>query len=263
MARFHIITGGNEFLADPGVRHIAAADIKDALVKGANDFLAMRSDILFLGLIYPIVGLGIAMWASNENLLPLLYPLMSGFALIGPVAAVGLYEVSRRRELGLDPSWRHAFEVLRSPSMPSILALGLLLAVIFLVWLATAQVLFQSLLGPTPPESLGQFMRKVFMTSQGWELILFGNAIGFVFAALALIISVVSFPLMLDRDVGAAAAMRTSVRAVRENPAMMALWGLIVAAALVAGFGTLLIGLAFIIPVLGHATWHLYRKVVV
>jgi uncharacterized membrane protein len=262
MARFHIIVGGDDFIADPSVNHITTADIKDALMKGANDFLAMRSDIVFLGVIYPIGGLCIAMWASNENLLPLLYPLMSGFALIGPVAAVGLYEVSRRQERGLDSSWRHAFDVLSSPSLPSILALGLLLAVIFVLWLATAQALYQSLFGPMAPESLGQFVREVFTTSQGWKLILFGNVIGFVFAALVLSISVVSFPLLLDRDVGVAAAVRTSVKAVWENPVIMALWGLIVAAALVAGFGTLLIGLAFIIPVLGHATWHLYRKVV-
>jgi uncharacterized membrane protein len=262
MTHFHVIAGGGEFVEYPVIRHVGLADLEDALRKGVNDFFAMRSDIFFLGLIYPIAGVLLAMWASDENLLPLLYPLMSGFALIGPVAAIGLYEVSRRRERRLNTSWRHVFEVLNSPSMPAILALGLLLAVIFVVWLATAQALYQSLFGPQPPASLPQFIRDVLTTSQGWKLIVYGNAIGFVFAALALSISVVSFPLLLDRDVGAAVAVRTSVRAVMENPVMMALWGLIVATGLAIGFGTLLIGFTVIMPVLGQATWHLYRKVV-
>ncbi len=262
MTQFHVIAGGGEFVEEPVIRHIGPADLGDALRKGANDFVAMRSDILFLGLIYPIVGVFIAVWASDENVLPLLYPLMSGFALIGPVAAIGLYEMSRRRERGLDTSWRHAFEVLHSPSMPAIMALGLLLAVIFVLWLTTAQALYQSLMGPKAPDAFVPFIGEVLTTSQGWKLIILGNAIGFIFAALVLSISVVSFPLLLDRDVGAAVAVRTSVQAVRENPITMALWGLIVAGALAVGFATLLIGLAVIMPVLGHATWHLYRKVV-
>ncbi|MFI5015645.1 MAG: DUF2189 domain-containing protein [Hyphomicrobiales bacterium] len=258
MANLHIIAGASGAWAQPVIRKIGLDDIWDALAKGIDDFQTMPSHLVFLGLIYPIVGVCLA----ATNALPLLYPLASGFALIGPFAAIGLYEVSRRRELGMDTSWRHAFEVLRSPAMPSILALGLLLMVIFLCWLATAGALYERLFGPDPPESYTRFISEVLTTDRGWALILIGNGIGFLFAVLVLSISVVSFPLLLDRDVGVAVALHTSVRAVLANPVMMALWGLIVVALLVIGSLPLLIGLAVVMPVLGHSTWHLYRKVV-
>src|SRR5215208_5766920 len=138
MANFHVIAGADETLAKPVIRWIEYADIREALAKGIDDFLAMPSHLVFIGMIYPLVGVCLAAFTISSNALPLLYPLMSGFALIGPFTAIGLFEVSRRRELGLDTSWSHAFEALRSPAMPSILALGLLLMVIFLCWLATA-----------------------------------------------------------------------------------------------------------------------------
>jgi uncharacterized membrane protein len=133
---------------------------------------------------------------------------------------------------------------------------------IFLIWLATAELLFRSVFGYTTPDSITQFVRDVLTTPAGWTLIIAGNAIGFVFAVLVLILSVVSFPLLLDREVGAAVAILTSVRAVLANPVPIAIWGLIVALALLIGSLPFLLGLAVVTPILAHATWHLYRRLV-
>jgi uncharacterized membrane protein len=169
--------------------------------------------------------------------------------------------MSRCRELGLDTSWEHAFDVVRSHSIFSILSLGLLLLVIFACWVFSAQSLYVALFG-LQPESFTQIITTIFDTPQGWKLIGFGTAIGFVFAVVALSISVVSFPLLLDRDGGVPMAVQTSVRAVLANPVTMALWGLIVASILAIGFLLLFVGLAVAVPVLAHSSWHLYRKVV-
>jgi uncharacterized membrane protein len=260
MAQLHVIAGASEHLELPTVRKIGFSDLTEALAKGWDDFSAMPSHAIFLCLIYPLVGVFLIGLAFGYSVLPLLFPLAAGFALIGPVAAVGLYELSRRREAGLDSDWTHAFDVLRSSSLPAIGALGLLLMGIFLAWLGSAQALYQSLFGYLPPKSYAQFIYDVFTTSAGWKLIFWGNLIGFCFALWALVISVVSFPLLVDRDVGAAAAITTSVRAVTANPATMALWGLIVAALLLIGSLPAFMGLAVVVPLLGHATWHLYRK---
>ena len=262
MANFHVIAGASETPEFPIVRRIGPADLKDALRKGFADFWAMPSQVFFIGLIYPIAGVILAGFAFGQNMLPLLYPLASGFALVGPLVSIGLYELSRRREQGLPTDWKYAFEVLQSPAIGSIAALGVVLLVIFISWLLAAQALYQGLYGYRPVESLPAFLYEALTTSRGWTLIILGNLIGFVFAAVVLAISVVSFPLLLDRDVGAAVAVQTSIRAVLTNPVPMALWGLIVAGLLALGFATLLVGLAIIVPVLGHATWHLYRCVV-
>src|SRR5919112_2256002 len=156
MANFHVIAGADAAPAYPMVRRIKPADLRDVLVKGFDDFWAMPSHLVFLGLIYPIAGVCLAALTFSNNALPLLYPLVSGFALIGPFAASGLYEISRRRELGLAPSWRDAFDVLKSPSIPSIIALGVILLVIFLAWLTTARLLYQSLFGYAVPTSYSQ-----------------------------------------------------------------------------------------------------------
>jgi uncharacterized membrane protein len=248
--------------APPVVRRIAAAELRDVLARGFADFAAYRTDVIFFSIIYPVVGLVLARLAAGYDMLPLIFPLASGFALIGPVAAVGLYEMSRRREQGLDITWADAFGVVRSPALGAIIVLGLLLLAIFLLWLVAAYAIYEVTLGPQPPASIASFARDVFTTSAGWALIGAGVSVGFLFALLVLTISVVSFPLLLDRDVGLYTAVMTSIRAVLANPAPMAIWGLIVAGGLVIGSIPLLLGLAIVMPVLGHATWHLYRKVV-
>jgi uncharacterized membrane protein len=246
----------------PAVRRITVADLGEALARGVDDFAAFRTDVAFLAIVYPLAGLVLARLVFGYGLLPLLFPLASGFALIGPVAAVGLYEMSRRREAGAEAGWADALDIVREPAFGSIVAFGLLLLAIFLVWLYVAISIYDLTLGPEPPLSAAAFLRGVFATSAGWTMIAVGCGVGFLFAVGVLAISVVSVPLMLDRDVGLAVAIGTSLRAVVANAGPMAVWGLIVAAALVVGSVPLFLGLIIVMPVLGHATWHLYRRVV-
>jgi uncharacterized membrane protein len=246
----------------PVVRRIGVADLRNALEMGFADFEAYRSDVLFLGVIYAAIGLVLARLAFGMNLLPLLFPLASGFAIVGPFAAVGLYEMSRRRERGDAVSWMNAFDVFKAPAIGGIAVLGMLLIAIFLSWLAAAWVIYLATLGAAPIISVGEFVREVFRTAAGQTMIVVGVGVGFFFALFAMMISIVSFPLMLDRDVGLDTAIRTSIRAVIANPGPIAVWGLIVAAALVIGSLPLFLGLIVVLPVLGHATWHLYRSLV-
>jgi uncharacterized membrane protein len=262
MAEIHVLTGAEGTISFPAVRRITLSDLGEALALGWRDFWQHPSHLAFLGLIYPIAGVAIAIWTSGANGWPLLFPLVSGFALIGPVAALPIYEMSRRQELGLDTHWRSAFGVLRSPAMPSIIAVGVFLLALFTVWLMLAQFLYESLFGPGSPATLMEFVKEVFATPQGRVLMLWGNLIGFCFAAVALASSVITVPLLVDRDGGAAIAILTSIRATLRNPLVIAVWGMIVAALLVLGSIPLLGGLAIVVPVLGHATWHLYRRVV-
>ena len=247
---------------EPAVRAIGLTDLRDAVAKGIEDFNAVPTHAVFLGIIYAVLGIILFRLAFGYDVLPLVYPMLAGFILLGPCAAIALYELSRRRERGLDVSPEHLLEVFRSPSIGAIVRLGLVLLAIFLAWLVAAKTMYAQIMGGAVPASLGEFSHQVLTTSAGWQLIVVGNAVGFVFAAVALIISVVSFPMLVDRNVGAATAVRTSVRAVAANPLTMAAWGLFVVAALIVGALPLFFGLAVVFPVLGHATWHLYRRIV-
>lgn len=262
MSNFHVYAGAPQAIA-PEIREIGLGDLAEALRKGIDDFRDRPSHIVFLGLIYPIVGVILATWTSGNNALPLLFPLMSGFALLGPFAAIGLYEISRRRELGMNTSWRHAFDVRHSPAVPAIAVIGILLFAVFITWLFVAKAIYEWQFGESVPLDIGTFLSEMLGTGRGWTVIVLGNLVGFLFALLVLCTTVIAFPLLLDRDVGAYEAIRTSARAVALNPVPMAAWGLIVAIALAIGSIPLFAGLAVVVPVLGHATWHLYRKVVV
>jgi uncharacterized membrane protein len=246
----------------PAVRKISNSDVWLSLRQGFADFQAYRSDVIFLCATYALVGMVLARIAFGTALLPLLFPLASGFAIVGPLAAVGLYEMSRMREKGVAVGWANAFDVLKAPAIAGIAALGMLLIALFLAWLAVAWIIFANTLGPAAPASPASFLREVFTTTAGQTMIVVGMGVGFLFALLAMMLSVVSFPLLVDRDTGLDTAIRTSFRAVIANPGPMALWGLLVAAILLAGTAVVFVGLVVAVPVLGHATWHLYRKLV-
>jgi uncharacterized membrane protein len=259
---FHVYFGPEALDTRIRLRAIEPRDCVAALREGLDDFAAMPTHPVFVGIFYAIAGIALVGLTSFQNALHLVFPFAAGFALLGPFFAVGLYEMSRRREAGLSASWRDAFAVFRSPALPSIVALGVGLFAVFAIWIGIADLLYGWLYGPKPPAAALPFLADVLTTGRGWTLIVVGCLVGFCFAALALCLSLVSFPLMLDRDVGLVPAVVASLRTARDNPRAVALWGLIVAAALVLGSIPLFIGLAVAMPVLGHATWRLYRRAI-
>jgi uncharacterized membrane protein len=263
MGAFHVYAGADRAFAPAEVRQIGVADLFDALRLGFEDFRAKPSHVIFLCLMYPLAGVFLVAWSSGANLLPLAFPLMSGFAILGPLAAIGLYEISRRREMGQAPSWRQALEVRHSPALGSIVAAGLALFAVFIAWLVSASQIYAYFLGTEAPSGIATLLQSVMTTPEGWWMMVTGDVVGFLFAALALAMTVVTFPLLLDRDIGALAAIATSIRATVVNPVPVAVWGLIVAALLIVGTIPVFAGLAIVMPILGHATWHLYRKLVI
>ena len=248
--------------ARPVVRKIGTADLKEALSLGFADFKAMPTHLIYLFIIYPIVMVIVARSFAGYEVLPAVFPLLAGYTLIGPLGALATYELSRRRELGLESSRRLAFNFFRLPSMGSVAALGALLMAVYFLWLAAALALYKFTFGWVAPASIPDFARQIFTTSSGWTLIIVGSGVGFVAAVVVFSLSVVSFPMLLDRNVGVVKAVQTSLRTVLANPVTMGLWGFVVAFLLLLGSLPFFVGLAVVLPTLGHATWHLYRRVV-
>lgn len=250
---------GTQGSSEPEVRKIGFGDLQDAVIEGIEDFKAVPTHAFFIGIIYPVICLILWRLLAGYDLLPLVFPIFAGFALIGPLTAIGLYELSRRREQGLAPTAWHAFDVFRSPSAGAIVALSIMMIAIFVAWLWVAQSIYSETVGGPTLGSVEEFVRRVFEKP---ALIVLGNGVGLLFALLAMTVSVISFPMLADRQVSVLTAVGTSVRVVLQNPLTMAVWGLFVALALLAGAIPFFLGLAVVLPILGHATWHLYRKAV-
>jgi uncharacterized membrane protein len=253
---------GGEDVAPPKAQSLSLGDLRAALRGGWEDFLASRTDVIVLCVIYPLAGLAAVGLASDAALAPLLFPAISGFAIVGPALAVLMYETSRRRERGEGGGWSAVVGVLESPSFGAMTVLAVALFVLLGLWLSVAQGLYMAFLGPEPPVSVGAFLQAAATTPAGWAMSVIGMAVGALFAALAFAVSVVSFPLLLDRQVGAAAAVRASVDVVAANPMVMAVWAAILAGGLILGSVPLFLGLVVAMPVLGHATWRLYRRAI-
>ena len=250
---------GSPVTETPDTRPIGMDHIRSALKQGYADFARFRSDVMFLVAIYPIIGIVLAIMAFDRALMPMIFPLASGFVLLGPVAAVGLYEMSRQAETREDVGWGAGLSVLKAQNIGPVLVMALYLLGLFVVWMLVAMELYGATLGPEPPVSLAAFLKDVFTTPAGWTMIVIGTGAGGVFAGAVLVVSLITFPMLVDQRVGLPVAVATSVQVARRNPATVAAWGAIVAVLMGLGSLPFFLGLIVILPVLGHATWHLYR----
>lgn len=246
----------------PNVRSLGLYDVRAALSLGWQDMMRFRSDVLALVFIYPMIGLALAFLAFEQALLPMLFPLAAGFALLGPVASIGMYEISRQQEDSGTASWGSALAALRGRVVGPVMVLGLFLLGWFMLWMAAAFAIYSMTLGPAMPESTVGFVSDVFTTSAGWMMIFLGMAVGAIFATVVLIVSAIGFPMLIDKPVGLPVAVVTSAKVFDQNRATMLLWGICVAVLLAIATIPVFLGLILVLPWLGHATWHLYRMAV-
>ena len=247
--------------ADPVVRRIAAADIAEALSEGLRDFQAMPLYGLIFGAFYAAGGIAIVLCLTAFGLVYLAYPLAAGFAMIGPFVATGLYEVSRRREAGQPVSVAAIWATVRTRGEIGWMAFVTLF--VFVIWMYQVRLLIALLLGLNASfSSLREFMTVVLTTNEGLLFLAIGNAVGAALSLILFSLTVVSFPLLLDRDVDFVTAMVTSVRAVVTSPLPMIGWAALIVVLLAVSARPYFLGLVVTLPVLGHATWHLYRRII-
>lgn len=244
------------------IRRISDDDLRASLTQGYDDFRDLRGDLVFAGLIYTLIGLAAVVMTTSRPLMPFFFPVVAGVALLGPVAAVGFYELARRREIGQDVHWFNFLDVRKRPSLDDMGIVAGLLLLIFLGWLLAAGALYALIFGWATPTSIGGFLSAIFTTPRGWALIAAGAIVGVIFGWLVLALSVASLPMLVDCDVSAVDAVSASWRASHANKAEMIRWGLIVTGLLVLGSIPLFVGLAFVLPWLGYSTWHLYTRLI-
>jgi len=246
---------------DPVVRCITAADIAEALGKGLRDFQAAPLYGLAFGALYAGGGIVILLSLTAFGMIYLAYPLAAGFALLGPFVAIGLYEVSRRREAGQQLSVRGIWSTVKSRSEIGWMAFVTLF--VFVIWMYQVRLLIALLIGLNASfSSLREFVTVVLTTNEGLLFLAIGNAVGAALSLILFSLTVVSFPLLLDRDIDFVTAMVTSVRAVVMSPLPMIGWAAVIVVLLIVSALPYFLGLLVTLPVLGHATWHLYRRIV-
>jgi uncharacterized membrane protein len=246
---------------DPVVRRISASDIAEALGQGLRDFQALPLYGLAFGALYAAGGILIVLCFTAFGMVYLVYPLAAGFALIGPFVAIGLYEVSRRRETGQPVSFAAIWSAVRSRSEIGWMAFVTLF--FFVVWMYQVRLLIALLLGLNASfSSLREFVTLLLTTNEGFLFLAIGNLDGAALSLILFSLTVVSFPLLLDREVDFVTAMVTSVRAVVMSPLPMIGWAAMIVLLLIVSAIPYFLGLIVTLPVLGHATWHLYRRIV-
>jgi uncharacterized membrane protein len=244
----------------PEVAKVTIDDLIDVMAAGMRDFRAAPQYGLFFGGIYAVVGwvLLVMLWAFK--LYYLVYPIAMGFALVAPFASVGFYSVSDFRERGEPLSWRAVFQAIREASKRDLRWMALITGFTFFMWVDYAALLFLTMMGF---EAVGpQVFDLIFTTAHGWFFLVIGNITGAVIAIIVFSISVVTYPMLYDRDIDFITAIVTSVRLVRANPVTMLIWCAVIAILTGLSLITVFAGLFVMLPVLGHASWHLYRRAV-
>jgi uncharacterized membrane protein len=247
---------------DPVVREIAFSDIADAVAAGLRDLQAAPAYGLVFGVLYFLGGVMLVASVMALDAPWLAYPLTAGFALIGPLVAIGLYEVSRLRERRQPLSWGAILSAMRSQARQEIGWMSFVVLFVMMMWLYQVRLLLALFLGFEPISTLRDFLTVVLTTPQGWMFLAVGHVIGAALSLILFSLTVVSFPILLDRQVDFITAMITSLRSVAKNPAPMIAWAATIVVLLICATLPFFAGLIVVLPVLGHATWHLYRKLV-
>jgi uncharacterized membrane protein len=246
----------------PTIRSIGVDDITAALREGADDFRAMPAFGMTIGAVFALGGMAIMYLAVAFDLVVLAFPLLAGFALVGPFAAMGLYEGSRRRDAGQTVGVGDIFDVRRATTSVNIFFLGFILLFSLFVWLRVALLIYALFFG-LQGVALDQLFGAIFTTVNGFTFLIVGNVVGAAFAFVVFSITVVSFPYMLEKDVDPVTAVALSVSAVAKNTVPLAGWALFVGIALFVSWLPFFLGLIVVLPVLGHATWRLYKRMIV
>jgi uncharacterized membrane protein len=246
----------------PTIRSITVEDITASLREGADDFRAMPAFGMTIGAFFAAGGI-VMLWVAYQlDLVVLLFPLLAGFALIGPFAAMGLYEASRRRDAGQTVGVGDIFAVRRATTSVNIFFLGFILLFALFVWTRVALLIFALFYGLSGV-TLEALLYDVFTTTRGFSFLIVGNAVGAAFAFVVFSITVVSFPYMLEKNVDPVTAVALSVSAVAKNFIPLAGWALFIGVALAVSWAPFFLGLIVVLPVLGHATWRLYKRMIV
>lgn len=253
--------GGKTPRQPPVVNTITFADVADSVAAAARDFRAAPLYGLFFGGIYTIGGWLIAYFLIAFDLPFLAYPTATGFALIAPFVAAGTYEVSRRLEIGEPLTWPGVLGSVWERGGKDLGWMALVTVFAFYIWIDLAGIIYLVFFGLNWPD-WSTFLPTVFGTPHGLAFLIVGNLAGAMIAVIVFSITAVSFPLLLDRDIDFVTAMITSVKAVTRNPKPMIAWCFIIAVVLIGSLATLLSGMLILLPLIGHATWHLYRRVV-
>ena len=244
------------------INHLDMKDVRAALADGIADFRRYPVFGLFFGGIYALGGLFIVVVLSLYHLPWMIIPVAIGFPLIGPFVAVGLYEISRRHERGEPISWRGILTEVFRQRERQLSWMAFVVLFVFWIWIYQVRLLLALFLGFKIPASLAAFATIVTTTPEGMLFLLVGTIVGGVIATVLFSLTVISMPLLLDQEIDFVTAMLTSIRTVTENPTPMLTFGLIVAATAVISMLPLFAGLFVALPVLGHATWHLYRRAI-
>lgn len=246
----------------PVVRRVTFADLEAALAKGWADYRAAPQFGIFFGAVYAIGGIVLVSAVMLLGIQWLAYPLVIGFALIGPFVATGLYEVSRLREAGKELTWNGVLTVAWNQRRRELGWMAFVTLFIFWVWMYQARTLFAVFFGFEGFATMDGFLHAVFTTWNGWMFLLAGHIVGAIISMVLFTVTVVSFPLLLDRDADFVTAMITSIRVVTTSPVPMISWGLFVVVCVVLSAVPGFLGFLISLPVFGHATWHLYRTAV-
>jgi uncharacterized membrane protein len=238
---------------------LAVADLAAALAAGWRDFIAMPRFGLFFGGVYVLAGLGIGWATISGGNLSWLIPAIAGFPLVAPFIAVGLYEASRRRAAGEPLTWRAVLGALKGHGDDQILSMGVIVFVAFAFWMIVAHAIFAIFMAES---GMGANSLAALLSPPGLAMLTVGSAVGAGMAFAFFAMTVISLPLLVERKVDFLTAIIASLRTVRRNPAVMTGWAAIIAGLLFAAMLPAFLGLMAALPVLGHATWHLYRRVI-